>query len=352
MTELTNSDRLPTAGFFARANAGPASANRLPQLRMQKQPQQISTTSSRISTIRWTKPRVACEKGFWGDFSGNFSGLGKRIGEMSTMHMATNGAIAVANLAMNIHSLHSFRSQLAQFEAIYQGLTGKECSMWTALMGDVPQVLKKAQKELLYGGLREAGMNGLITGADTALFFMKHGYMPMMAVQMVGAQMRDGMACEVPLVQVEQAMTDAQKKGMKLAPAHYAQLLQLAAPDTIGHVKSTNSMFVKLCNKLAGEQWTALKVLQAVNDNSINKIAADIQQELAAQGRKPGDTIPEQPTVQQQAQMSKPVDNAPAPVSAPAASATKTVMPTVPMTQIQSLNAVHIPPAARAAAIV
>lgn len=283
------------------------------------------------------------KQSFWKNFSeGKFGKLGARVGEMSTSHVVMNAGVGLANLAMNINSLHSFRAQLHQFEAIYEGITGKECGFWTAMMGDVPPVLKQAQKQLLYGGMREAGINGLITGVDGALFFMKHGYAPMTVVQFAGASFRDGMACEVPLVQVEQAMADAQKKGMKLEPAHYAQLLKLAAPDTIGHVKTTNSMLVKLCNKLAAEQWTGLKVLQAVNDKTMDRMAADIQKELAEKGRQPGEEI-------------KPEALAPAPVvAAPvtAAPVKAAAVPTIPMTKIQSMNAVHTPPASRTAAIV
>lgn len=282
------------------------------------------------------------KQSFWGDFPKSFSGLGKRVGEMTTSHVVMNAGVGLANLAMNINSLHSFRAQLHQFEAIYEGITGKECGFWTAMMGDVPPVLKQAQKQLLYGGMREAGINGLITGVDGALFFMKHGYAPMTVVQFAGASFRDGMACEVPLVQVEQAMADAQKRGMKLEPAHYAQLLKLAAPDTIGHVKTTNSMLVKLCNKLAAEQWTGLKVLQAVNDKTIDRMAADIQKELAEKGRQPGEEI-------------KPEAPAPAPVAAApvtAAPVKAAAAPTIPMTKIQPMNAVHTPPVSRTAAIV
>lgn len=295
---------------------------------------------------------LKAKQSFWGGFSDSFKNLGKRVGEMSNAHVAMNAGIGLANLAMNINSLHSFRAQLHQFEAIYEGITGKQCGFWTAMMGDVPPVLKQAQKQLFYGGMREAGINGLITGVDGALFFMKHGYAPMTVVQFAGASFRDGMACEVPLVQVEQAMADAQKRGMKLEPAHYAQLLKLAAPDTIGQVKSTNSMLIKLSNKLASEQWTALKVLQAVNDKTMDRMAADIQKEMAAQGRKPGEEIaPPTPEAPASAMNAAPVA-ATAPSETKPVSATRSATPNIPMNQIQSLNAVHIPPAGRAAAIV
>lgn len=269
---------------------------------------------------------------FW-DGVGNrmtHGSLGRRIGEMGTMHVALNAGFLASNIAMNLHSLHSFRSQLHQFEAIYQGITGKECSTWTALMGDVPPVLKHAQKQLLRGAISETGINAAITGLDSALFFVKHGGVAMVVAQGLGSQVRDSFACEVPLVQIEQAMAAAQKKGQRLEPGHYAQLLQAAAPETIGRVKTTNSMFVRLCNQLATEQWSALKTLQAVNDHSLDDLAAKIQQDMAARGRQSRETVPAQPQAVE--------IPAPANVNSAVANQNK------PQMRIQPASAVHVAP--------
>lgn len=344
-----SAEMLRPAGVWARAKR--MISNTVPVLENDKAATSRLRSEFELLNHHASKAAITeSKKSFWHSIgkgtSGNF--IGRRLGEMDTMHTAIYAAAGLSNIAMHVHSVHSFRAQYNQFKAIYKGLTGQPFSLWKAIDGEIkiPPVLKKSYEELFFGALREGGLNTALTGLDIALFFTKHGGQLAMAAQMAATQVQDAFKCEVPLVQMEQAMAGAQAKGTKLEAVHYAQLLQLAAPETIGKVKSTNSMFVRLCNHLAANQWSALNVLKAVNDHSIDALATQIQQEMAAQGRQPKETL-EKAVAPQTAQIP-----AAANTNFPAANQNHiTPMKAVvngmpgPTMRIQPAHAVHTPPA-------
>lgn len=211
-------------------------------------------------------------------------------------HMALNTAMAGASIFNVAHTAVSFEHDLETLKkmvAATENTIPKDVSTVHALMGDTrSNAVKEARSAFIKQYAVEGAMDAVDIGLNVAM--MRKNGLPMAvampafaATSLVPMMMRDKNT-----MTAFDGLDRALASGAPVGAGAYAEFIQAAVPEA-RNVDAANGLLVELASHYAKTQVKPDQLLRDIESGAMKKLASDLQQKMATEGREAGALVGE-----------------------------------------------------------